>query len=133
MARLRARRHHRGACPSAGGSWQHVTRSAPSPEDESLSRRQTDPTDATSERTILVVEDEPAVRELVIRVLRRTDHRILVAADADQVLARDDLAQVDLLVSDVVMPGLTGPALYRRLREAYPSLRAVFMSGYFER
>lgn len=89
--------------------------------------------DTSRGRTILVVEDEPAVRDLVARVLSRTGHDILVEADPLVALGRPDLDRVDLLVSDVVMPGLTGPEVYRRLRERHPGLRAVFMSGYFER
>jgi two-component system cell cycle sensor histidine kinase/response regulator CckA len=82
---------------------------------------------------ILVVEDERAVRDLVVRVLERAGYEVLAAGDPTVVPDLPDLDQVDLLVSDVVMPGLRGPELHARLVARHPTLRAIFMSGYFER
>ena len=83
---------------------------------------------------ILVVEDESAVRELVTAVLRRAGYLVTIApspADALRV-SPEMLASVDLLLSDVVMPGIRGPELVRALRERRPGLRALFMTGYVD-
>lgn len=83
--------------------------------------------------TILLAEDDPAVRALTARVLRACGYTVLVAANGVEALR---LAQhhapgaVDLLLSDVVMPALAGPALAAQLRQQYPRVKVVFMSGY---
>ncbi|MGN6333170.1 MAG: ATP-binding protein [Motilibacteraceae bacterium] len=81
---------------------------------------------------VLVVEDDPVVRQLTARLLAHLGHDVLEADGPEQALAlpRDVLAGVQVLVSDVVMPGLTGDALLERLREQHPRLAAVLMSGY---
>jgi PAS domain S-box-containing protein len=83
---------------------------------------------------ILVVEDEPAVRELVTAVLHRAGYRVTVAASPSDALALSDeaLASVDLMLSDVVMPDLRGPELLKVLRHRRPDLRALFMTGYVD-
>jgi PAS domain S-box-containing protein len=83
-------------------------------------------------RVIVVVEDEPGVRRLVERVLERAGHRVLAFPDGSA--AADTLADpgvlVDLLVTDLVMPGPNGIELARRARRARPDLPVVLMSGY---
>jgi CheY-like chemotaxis protein len=81
---------------------------------------------------ILVVEDDPAVRGLVVAALEHAGHRVLVASSpAEATALSDGLAdQIDLLLSDVVMPGGTGPELAERLIAHRPSLRVLLMSGY---
>jgi signal transduction histidine kinase/ActR/RegA family two-component response regulator len=83
-------------------------------------------------RTICVVEDEGAVRELVRVTLTRAGFRVLAARDGEEALTRVAAydGRIDLLLSDVVMPGLSGPELARRMRQARPSARVLFMSGY---
>jgi PAS domain S-box-containing protein len=81
---------------------------------------------------ILLVEDEPKLRILAQEILREQGHEVLVAADgvaALELLGTDPPA-FDLLLSDVIMPGLSGPELYARLRERCPGLPVLFMSGY---
>ncbi len=82
--------------------------------------------------TVLVAEDDPSVRTLVKSVLERNGYRVLVAEDglAALQLARLEKGRIDLLLSDVVMPGMNGRALRDALLESYPRLRVLFMSGY---
>jgi two-component system cell cycle sensor histidine kinase/response regulator CckA len=91
------------------------------------------PLGATGE-TVLVVEDEAQLRTLAERTLARAGFRVLTAADgiaALDVLRRHG-AGVDLVLTDVVMPRLGGPALARRVREERPDARILFMTGYAE-
>ena len=84
-------------------------------------------------RSALVVEDEPAVGRIAERALIAQGWEVHLAESADAVLANlDQLARPDVLVSDVVMPGMDGPALARRLRERWPGLPAILVSGYVE-
>jgi len=82
--------------------------------------------------TVLVAEDDPSVRTLVKNVLERNGYHVLVAEDglAALELARLEKGRIDLLLSDVVMPGMNGRALRDALLELYPRLRVLFMSGY---
>ncbi|MBC8088740.1 MAG: response regulator [Phycisphaerae bacterium] len=82
--------------------------------------------------TVLLVEDEPGVRELAVRVLRRAGYRVLVAGDGLEALAlwEDNPAQVDVVVTDVVMPRLGGSELVTRLRGERNDVPVLFMSGY---
>jgi CheY-like chemotaxis protein len=80
--------------------------------------------------TILLVEDDQAVRELVRRVLEGAGYRVLLAArpsEAELLLAQEDT--VDLLLSDVVMPEMSGHELAARVRHTHPKLRTLFISG----
>jgi two-component system cell cycle sensor histidine kinase/response regulator CckA len=88
---------------------------------------------ATSEpATILVVEDEPAVRAFVVATLERSGHRVLVAGSpAEAIALTDGLAEpIDLLLTDLIMPDTNGRALAERLVAARPSMQVVLMSGY---
>jgi PAS domain S-box-containing protein len=82
--------------------------------------------------TILVVEDDHQVREVVVRALGRAGHTVIEAATPSDALAvsAERLRSLDLLVTDVVMPGLRGDEVARRLRALRPDLRVLFMSGY---
>jgi PAS domain S-box-containing protein len=82
--------------------------------------------------SILLVEDEEAVRTLTRLILERAGYTVLEAADpaeAEAVMAAAG-GTVALVVTDVVMPGGTGPDLFKRLLQRDPGLRAIFMSGY---
>jgi CheY-like chemotaxis protein len=81
--------------------------------------------------TVLVAEDEAAVRHLVCRVLRGRGYRVLAAGHAEAALELAAASEpIDLLVSDLVMPGLGGQALAERLAAARPGLRVLFITGY---
>jgi two-component system, cell cycle sensor histidine kinase and response regulator CckA len=90
-------------------------------------------TDKGSE-TVLLVDDTDAVREMIQRVLGGFGYRILVARDGAEALRVSEKhhGQIDLLLSDVVMPGIGGPELAIRLRMRRPTLRVLLMSGYDE-
>ena len=82
--------------------------------------------------TILLAEDEPDVRAVLERMLRLMGHEVLVAAGADEALAlwRRHPRPLDLLVTDVVMAGRSGPELARLLAAELSGLRVLFISGY---
>ncbi|MGE0555131.1 MAG: ATP-binding protein [Gemmatimonadales bacterium] len=82
--------------------------------------------------TILLVEDEPWTREVTERVLSREGYRVVSAGDAVEAraLAATESHHIDLLVTDIVMPGLSGPRLAAQLRQAQPDLKVLFISGY---
>ncbi len=81
--------------------------------------------------TILLVEDEAAVREVTRRILEHHGYRVLAARHADEALTVARYAgPIDLLLTDVVMPGLGGRELAERLLAARPGLPVLFMSGY---
>jgi len=79
---------------------------------------------------VLVVEDAPELRALVVAVLSRAGYRVISHADPVQALAAAMPRTPDLLVSDVVMPGMDGPSLAAELRGRHPGLRVLLMSGY---
>jgi signal transduction histidine kinase/FixJ family two-component response regulator len=85
--------------------------------------------------TILVLEDDAAVREVAVEMLRDLGYRVLAAADGAEALRvfGENDAKVDLLLADIVLTGgMKGDAVARRLTEVRPGLRTLFMSGYTE-
>jgi signal transduction histidine kinase len=82
--------------------------------------------------TILLVDDTEVIRRLAREVLRRAGYRVLDAGDADEALqvASDHSDAIDLLLTDVVMPGPNGVELARRLHESRGNVPVLFMSGY---
>ena len=89
------------------------------------------PTGVNAQRTVLVVEDEAASRRLVVRILGRQGYEVLAASDGESGLRRFvERGDIDLVLTDIVMPGLDGVGLVRLLRRRRPELPIVFMSGY---
>ena len=86
---------------------------------------------ARQRRRVLVVEDEPQVRAIAVRALTSAGFEVLQAADGAQglELVHSEQAPFDVIVTDVVMPELTGPELARAVRKLDPSMGLVFMSG----
>jgi CheY-like chemotaxis protein len=82
--------------------------------------------------TILLVEDEPAVRSLAKRILSQKGYRVLEASDGAIALrlAAGHVGEIDLVLTDVAMPNLGGRGMVEELRELSPGLRVLFMSGY---
>jgi len=87
---------------------------------------------STGSGTILLVEDEDAVRTLVEAILTADGYTVLVARSPDEAarLCRDYELAIDVLLTDVVMPGVSGPELAKGLVALRPGLRVVYMSGY---
>ncbi len=90
--------------------------------------------DLTGHERILLVEDEDNVRSFSARALRATGYEVFEADSGEQALeVLDDIGgQIDLMVSDVVMPEMDGPALLLKVREKLPTLKVIFVSGYAE-
>jgi PAS domain S-box-containing protein len=82
--------------------------------------------------TILLAEDQEEVRTLVFRVLSQLGYRVLAGSDGAEALQllKNCAERVDLLISDVVMPGMTGRELAEKVHESSPMTRVLFMSGY---
>jgi two-component system cell cycle sensor histidine kinase/response regulator CckA len=83
--------------------------------------------------TVLLVEDEPMVRSVAERALTRHGYTVITAdngEDALEILSKGE--PIDLLISDVVMPGMDGPTMVREARQSRPDLKILFMSGYAE-
>ncbi len=83
-------------------------------------------------RTILLVEDEPSLRKLTHRTLKDMGYSVLEANDAAQAIdvARSTDAPIDLLLTDVIMPGMSGGDLAKKLSPENPHMHVLFMSGY---
>jgi CheY-like chemotaxis protein len=82
--------------------------------------------------TILVVEDDEVVRGLVRKALTQLGTRVLVAGSADEALAAAAGTHIDLLLTDVGLPGASGTELATALRAAQPALRVIYMTGWQE-
>jgi CheY-like chemotaxis protein len=81
---------------------------------------------------ILVVEDEEGIRALVRKVLKRQGYEVLETGSAEEAIemAAGRAGAIDMLITDVMLPGISGPELAERLREARGPLKALFLSGY---
>lgn len=90
------------------------------------------PTRAGSGVSVLVVDDEAAVRRFAVRVLQRDGYDVLEAADGHEALEmlRAGQVTVDLIVSDIVMPRINGVELMQAVTESHPGVPVVLMSGY---
>jgi two-component system cell cycle sensor histidine kinase/response regulator CckA len=89
-------------------------------------------TGPTPSETILVVEDEPAVRQLVAAALARAGYRVFEARDGQAALSlfNENETAIDLLVTDLRMPQMDGAELIRLLRARAPHLKVICVSGY---
>lgn len=83
---------------------------------------------------VLIVDDEEPVRRFVERVLREAGYQTLLAGDGPEALeVAQKAGSFDLLLTDVMMPQMTGDELARRLRRDEPSLRVLYLTGYSDR
>ena len=92
------------------------------------------PRDVTGQDTILLVEDEDAVRSFAARALKLRGYNVLEDSGGEEALGlvKDHGGAIQLLVTDVVMPNMDGPTLVRNVRRLIPEVRVIFMSGYAE-
>jgi CheY-like chemotaxis protein len=82
--------------------------------------------------TVLVVEDQDLFRDMIQSVLEQSGYRILVAPNGDEALriCAEQASSIDLVLTDVVMPKMSGPQLAEQLVALYPRIKVLFMSGY---
>ena len=92
------------------------------------------PRDLTGRGLVLLVEDEDPVRSFAARALRLRGYTVVEAASGEEALEilKDRSLHVDIMLSDVIMPGLDGPAWVREAQKARPEAKVIFMSGYAE-
>jgi two-component system, cell cycle sensor histidine kinase and response regulator CckA len=90
--------------------------------------------DVTGQDTILLVEDEEAVRSFAARALRMRGYHVLEAGGGEEALeiVKREGDKIDLVITDVVMPNMDGPTMVRHVKALKPGLRVIFMSGYAE-
>ena len=88
--------------------------------------------DTSVSPTILLVDDEQSVRSIVVKILRRAKYNVLEAENGEAALRISETHpdRIDLLISDMYMPGLRGPEVALALAPMRPGLRVLFMSGY---
>lgn len=87
----------------------------------------------TSAATVLVVDDTQGLRDLTKKLLQRQGYAVLVAANAGEAVRLfEQHRSIDVMLTDVVMPGASGPELTRQLMEQRPGLKVIYMSGYSE-
>ncbi|MDR2068083.1 MAG: response regulator [Holosporaceae bacterium] len=90
--------------------------------------------DLTGAGTILLVEDEDAVRTFGARALRDKGYRVIEASNGESALEfiRQEAETIDLIVTDVVMPKMDGPTLMKHIKNHNPNMKVIFISGYTE-
>jgi two-component system cell cycle sensor histidine kinase/response regulator CckA len=98
----------------------------------SRTAQQLGPAQLGGEATILLVEDEDALREVVRRILAGNGYRVITAANGEEALAAaaEQAEQIDLLLTDVVMPQMHGPDLAEQIQRVRPSIKVMVMSGF---
>jgi two-component system cell cycle sensor histidine kinase/response regulator CckA len=86
----------------------------------------------TARPTILLVDDEDSVRTIVVKILRRAKYNVLEAENGEAAvrIAEAHQGRIDLVITDMYMPGLRGREVIQRIAPTRPELRALFISGY---
>ena len=90
------------------------------------------PADAGYRATVLVVDDDPSVRAVLESMIAQANYHVVSSSDPEEALAmaRELGDRLDVLVTDVMMPGLNGRELYNRIAQQHPSVRVLFVSGF---
>ena len=128
---------HVESAPGAGAAFRiflpvwRPTAEAPAPTPAAVKTKPT-ARDLSGAGRILFVEDEDAVRGVAARLLRARGYEVIEAADGEEALelAEAHAGQIDLLISDVIMPGMDGPTLLKKARPCLGSAPVMFISGY---
>ncbi len=122
---------HVDSAPGRGATFtiylpRHQAQDEPQPAESSTSIA------VCGEETILLVEDEPAILDIGQMMLERLGYKVLVAATPHEAIkaAEGHSGVIDLLITDVIMPGMNGYDLAQQVRDIYPEIRCLFMSGY---
>ena len=119
------------SAPGAGTTFRLWFPAVAAARPPAVARRPSDSALPRGSAAVLVAEDDAMVRDLAVRVLRACGYAVTEAADGPSALAAlREGARPDLLVSDVVMPGLSGLELAEQARALHPALRVCLMSGY---
>jgi PAS domain S-box-containing protein len=128
-------RQHRGqvdvtSAPGRGTTFRIHLRLVDAPARATVAEPVAEPRGGTE--TVLIAEDNAAVRSLVSSVLRKAGYRVLLACDGEEALRvhQEHADEIALCLLDVVMPNVGGPEALREIRTRRPGARAIFMSGY---
>jgi signal transduction histidine kinase len=119
--------------PGEGTTFKiYMPRTLEAVEEPAVRWEQTDQLDGTE--SVLLVEDDPSVRGLVGQTLRKRGYTVLEADNGEEALrlVRERSSSVDLLITDVLMPGISGKELSDQLQIQHPSMKVLFVSGYTE-
>jgi PAS domain S-box-containing protein len=120
------------SAPGKGATFRVYLPVTAAPEDKEMPIQQEVPTPTPTAASVLVVEDHPPLRELIATVLEDAGYRVLTAANGAEAVRLAGEDSIDLVLTDVVMPGLSGTALVQNLRARSLNPRVVFMSGHDE-
>jgi PAS domain S-box-containing protein len=116
--------------PGKGTTFKIYFPSVAAKAEEIIPRKDTEPPKGAE--TVMVVEDDETLRELTVKLLRDGGYKVVEAGTGESALLilRDSTLEIDLLLTDVVMPGRGGVELLEDARTGRPNLRSLFMSGY---
>lgn len=111
-----------------------LPRHLPKEQEEVVTHEDRHLNDLTGTAHILLVEDEDAVRMFAARALKDKGYEVVEACNGLEAvqLAKKDNVEIDLIITDVVMPGMDGPQMINEIRQFMPSVKVVFISGYAE-
>ena len=126
---------HAGEVEGAGDSDVAPDRQGEGPSTPSIPVVEESEADLTGEGTVLLVEDEDAVRMFGARALKNKGYNVLEASDGEEaldVINGETRQNIDLIISDVVMPGMDGHTLVQFVRQEMPDVKVIFISGFAE-
>ena len=108
----------------------HLPRYKTAQSDTSNTENHNQAAESSQNETLLIVDDEPALRELAAEVLELNNYRVFQAEDAQRALQILNTEKVDLMLTDVIMPGMNGYQLAAKVTEQYPTIKIIIASGY---